>query len=217
MQTQKQIAQEPSLWLGDLHPLVEQLGSVDGLVTLSSVSASLQIKPVENFRTLREFLKNYHAQILLPLELPAIRDAFNHASHNELRELVALDQKLAAEPLMNNFAEASRRVGQSQLQRLRPLRDSRFVQRYLAAVENGEAHGWHTLIYGMTLAVYSLPLRQGMHRYAVETMRGFIHAAGRSLHFSEAKAARLLEELCEDAPAAVETLLAQTADFADSK
>lgn len=207
MQTQKQIAQEPSLWLGDLHPLVEQLGLVDGLVTLGTVSASLQIKPVENFRTLREFLKNYRAQILLPLELPAIRDAFNHASHNELRELVALDQKIAAEPLLNNFAEASRRVGQSQLQRLRPLRDSRFVQRYIAAVDAGEAHGWHTLIYGLTLAVYSLPLRQGMHRYAVETMRGFIHAAGRSLHFSETKAAKLLEELCTDAPEKIEALL----------
>ena len=209
MRTQKQIAQEPSLWLGDFHPLVEQLGSVDGLVTLGTVSASLQIKPVENFRTLRDFLKNYHAQILLPLELPAIRDAFNHASHNEIRELVALDQKIGDEPLLKNFAEASSRVGQSQLQRLRPLRDSRFVQRYLAAVENGEAHGWHTLIYGLTLAVYSLPLRQGMHRYAVETMRGFIHAAGRSLHFSETKAAKLLEELCQDAPEKIEGLLSQ--------
>ncbi len=217
MLTQKQIAQEPSLWLGDFHPLVEQLGLVDGLVTLGTVSASLQIKPVENFRTLREFLKNYHSQILLPLELPAIRDAFNHASHNELRELVALDQKIAAEPLLKNFTEASRRVGESQLQRLRPLRDQRFVQRYLAAVESGEAQGWHTLIYGVTLAVYSLPLRQGMHRYAIETMRGFIHAAGRSLHFSETKAATLLEELCEDAPAAIETLLVQTPDCADSK
>lgn len=209
MQTQKQIAQEPSLWLGDFHPLVEQLGSVDGLVTLGTVSASLQIKPVEDFRTLREFLKNYHAQVLLPLELPAIRDAFQHASHNELRELVALDQQIASEPLLNNFSKASRRIGASQLQRLRPLRDQRFVQRYLAAVENGEAHGWHTLIYGVTLAVYSLPLRQGMHRYAIETMRGFIHAAGRSLHFSETKAAKLLEELCEDAPQEIEGLLAR--------
>ena len=210
MRTQKQIAQEPSLWLGDFHPLVEQLGLVDGLVTLGTVSASLQIKPVEDFKTLREFLKNYHAQILLPLELPAIRDGFKHASHNELRELVALDQQIAGEPLLKNFAESSRRVGECQLQRLRPLRDSRFVQRYLAAVENGEAHGWHTLIYGVTLAVYSLPLRQGMHRYAIETMRGFIHAAGRSLHFSETKAAKLLEELCEDAPEKIESLLSQT-------
>jgi urease accessory protein len=217
MQTQKQIAQEPSLWLGDFHPLVEQLGLVDGLVTLETVSASLQIKRVEDFKTLQEFLKNYQSQILLPLELPAIRDAFNHASHNELRELIAFDQKTAGEPLLKNFAEASQRVGESQLQRLRPLRDQRLVQRYIAAVESGEAHGWHTLVYGMTLAVYSLPLRQGMHRYAVETMRGFIHAAGRSLHFSELKAAKLLEELCNDAPVKIENLLSATVDYAELK
>jgi len=209
MLTQKRIAQEPSLWLGDLHPLVEQLGSVDGLVALSSVSASLKLKPVEDFATLRDFLENYRAHMLLPLELPAIQQAFNHASRNELRELVALDKEISVEPLLKNFSKASCRIGKSQLQRLRPLRDNRFVQRYLTAVEAGEAHGWHTLIYGLTLAVYSLPLRQGMQRYAVETMRGFIHAAGRSLHFSETKAQGLLEELCEDAPEKIESLLAQ--------
>lgn len=205
------------MWLGDFHPLVEQLGLVDGLVTLGTVSASLQIKPVMDFKTLREFLSEYHSKILQPLELPAIRDAFNHASHHEVRELVALDQQIASEPLLKNFADASSRVGQSHLQRLRPLRDSRFVQRYIAAVEAGQARGWHTLVYGVTLAVYSLPLRQGMQRYAVETIRGFIHAAGRSLHFSETKAAKLLEELCADAPERIDALLGATADFAVSK
>jgi len=54
-----------------------------------------------------------------------------------------------------------RRVGQSQLKRFRSLRDHRLVQRYLKAVGEGRAHGWHTLVYGITLSVYSLPLIQG--------------------------------------------------------
>jgi len=195
--------------LGDLHPLVEQLGSVDGLFTLAGASDSLQLGHVDNLPALRVFLQNYHARILRPLEMPAIRQAFFHASRNELRELIAFDQQLAAEPILQNFASASRRVGQAQLQRLRPLRDQRLVQRYLAAVEQGGAHGWHTLVYGMTLAVYSLPLRQGLLGYAHQTTRGFIQSASRSLRLSKASSRTLFEELCADLPAAVESLLAE--------
>lgn len=194
--------------LGDLHPLVEQLGSLDGLVTLNGASDSLQVREVKSLPALRNFLQEYHAKILSPLELPAIQHAFSHASRNELRELVALDKRLAGESLLQNFAAASRRVGQGQLQRLRPLRDLRIVQRYLAAVDSGEAHGWHTLVYGLTLAVYSLPLRQGLLGYAHQTTRGFIQSAARSLKFSEKASRDLLQELCAPFPAAVDSLLA---------
>ena len=61
-----------------------------------------------------------------------------------------------------------------------PLRDERVVQRYLAAVESGEAHGWHTLVYGLTLVVYSLPLRQGLLGYAHQNHARF-HSRGGTL------------------------------------
>jgi urease accessory protein UreF len=91
---------------------------------------------------------------------------------------------------------------------LRPLRDERIVQRYLQALADGEAHGWHTLVYGMTLVVYSLPLRQGLLGFAQQTMRGFIHSAARSCNATEAGCRALFHELCEPLPAAVESLLA---------
>ena len=44
MVTQTQLAlNDAADWLGDWHPLAEQLGSADGLVTLGSVSASLRL------------------------------------------------------------------------------------------------------------------------------------------------------------------------------
>jgi urease accessory protein UreF len=198
-------------WLGDWHPLAEQLGSADGLVELGSVSSLLQLPPVNNIPSLRKFLGQYQLCILLPLELPAIEAAHGHATRNEVRELVALDQELAAESVLQNFAGPSRRVGQAQLQKLRPLRDQRVVQRYLAAVENGEAHGWHTLVYGLTLAIYSLPLRQGLLGYAHQTMRGFIYSAARMLALSERACRQLFDELCADLPLAIEEQLKERA------
>ena len=202
-----ELAQDAAEWLGDAHPLVEQLGSADGLVSLHALAGSLASRPVTSLSALGDFLRRYHEQILLPRELPAIRDAHAHAACGHCRELIALDQQLSREPALQDFASASHRVGQAQLQMLRPLRDERTVQRYLHAVENGEARGWHTLVYGLTLVVYSLPLRQGLLGYAQQTTRGFIHAAARSLDVTEASCRELFDEVCEPLPAAVELLI----------
>jgi urease accessory protein UreF len=196
-------------WLGDWHPLAEQLGSADGLVALSSVSAELQLPPVQDVASLRRFLAVYQTGILVPIELPAIQAAHDHTEANEVRELIAFDQRLSAEPHLRMFASPSQRVGRSQLQKLRPLRDSRPVQRYLEAVLSGQANGWHTLVYGLTLAIYSLPLRQGLLGYAHQTTRSFIYSAARMLGLSERECRDLFDDFASSLPAVVEGLLAQ--------
>ncbi len=154
MITRKQVAlNDAADWLGDWHPLAEQLGSADGLIALGSATSLLEIPHVRDVGSLKEFLRVYHSRILFPFELPAIRAAHAHAASNQLRELVALDRDMLHPDLLRVFASASSRVGRTQLQKLRPLRDDRFVQRYLHAVENGEAYGWHTLVYGVTLVI----------------------------------------------------------------
>jgi len=208
MVLQNQLAlSDAAEWLGDWHPLAEQLGSTNGLVSLCSASALLCLKPVQDLPSLRKFLCHYQTQILLPFELPAIQCAHAHAARHEVRELVALDQQLAGETVLRHFASASRRVGQWHVRKLRPLRDDRVVQRYLQAVESGRAHGWHTLVYGLTLAIYSLPLRQGLLGYAHQTTRGFIYAASRTLRLSEQQCRGLFDELCADLPGALKVLL----------
>ncbi len=199
MMPQSQLASgEAAGWLGDWHPLAEQLGSADGLVALRSLSASLRTPPILDRAGLHAFLRAYHERILRPVELPAIQTAHAHVARHELRELIVFDQQLAGETALQEFAAASRRIGQYQLQKLRPLRDERIVQRYLHAVEAGEANAWHTLVYGLTLAVYSLPLRQGLAGYACHMTRGFIHAAARPLRLSERDSRTLVEDLCGD-------------------
>jgi urease accessory protein UreF len=202
---------EPAEWLGDWHPLVEQLGSTNGLAALSEVSASVRVAPVQDLTSLRNFLATYQTQILLPHELPAIQRAFDHTLRHEVRELIEFDRELTNESALKFFAEASRRIGQTELLKLRPLRDERIVKRYLDAVDRREANAWHTLVYGLTLALYSLPLRQGLLGYGYQTTRGFIYAAARPLRLSEKDCRALLEQLCGDLPGAVEELIAQRA------
>src|SRR6185295_8378025 len=97
-------ASDPTEWLGDLHPLAEQLGSTEGLVCLASVSALLQLGPVNSISSLRRFLRDYQQRILFPFELPAIESAYEHAVSNETRELIALDSRLVSKNLSGDFA-----------------------------------------------------------------------------------------------------------------
>ena len=211
MVNQTQLAQNEAVeWLGDWHPLAEQLGCADGLVALGAMTAELRLTPVDNLPSLRQFLRSYQAQILVPLELPMIRLAHAHAARREVRELGRPGSpnwraSLACSP----SPPPAGGVGRSQLQKLRPLRDERLVQRYLRAVESGEAHGWHTLVYGLTLAVYSLPLRQGLLGYAHHTTRGFIYAAMRALRLSARQHNGLFDRLCADLPRAVDGVLTE--------
>jgi urease accessory protein UreF len=164
---------------------------------------------VDSVSSLVTFLETYQSQILIPHELPAIQRAYRHASRNETRELVAFDQELANEPALKLFASASRRVGQAQLKRLRPLRDHRLLQRYLRTMDDGVANAWHTLVYGLTLSVYSLPVLQGLTSYEKQTLLGFMHAVSRTLRLSEADCRNLLDQLSPSLPNATEPILGE--------
>ena len=191
--------------------LAERIGSAERLV-----APGLAVLPraclVTDRASLGRFLREYQSQILIPLELPAICRAHGHAARYEIRELIELDRQLANEPLLQDFATASQRVGKTQLKRLRPLRDQRLVQRYLGAVQAGQAHAWHTLVYGVILWLYSLPLRQGLLSYAHQSTRGFVDSVACRLAFSEADCRSLTEELNAALPAAVNAVLHGTAE-----
>lgn len=184
--------------LGEISALLRQLGSpMAGAACPNPLTGGI----LEGVPARREFLEIYLARILLPLELPAIAEACGHALRGELRELIAQDQRLQAPLRLTPFAGPSQIIGRLQLARMRPLRDDRVVQRYLDAVESGRAFGWHTIMYGLTLAVYSLPLRQGLLFYAQQTLAGLAAAA-------ESELAGALDELMNRVPPAVEASLA---------
>ena len=190
--------------LGELRALLDQLGTADDIHL-----EALSHPEVASWDLFRGFIATFKSKVLYEHELPAIYRAYRHARANEGRELIELDQQLAesAKP----FAEASRRIGQLQLQWLTPLRGERVVAKYYAALQKGQAQGWHTLVYGLTLAVYSIPARQGLVGYATQILRRYIDAAGRTFSVQEPDRTELLEELCADLPQRVDAVLSEKA------
>lgn len=191
--------------LGDLTGLLEQVGRPPELIALAP---SLNPKLIRDTATLEKFLQAYAQRLLLPIELPAIARAWTHASRSETRELIALDQELTTEPLLTFFATPSREIGQFQLANLRPMRDQRVVQRYLNAVDSAQAQGWHTLVFGLTLFIYSVPLRQGLCHYAEQTMFALADIAARRAGLNPVECRHIAAKVLSSLPTAIEKTLA---------
>jgi urease accessory protein UreF len=195
---------------GTVSALLEQLGSMEELVNITAAGALLQSASITNLQELAVFIETYFEQLLVPLELPLIYKSWHHATHHQCRELIALDHSIAEQIVLPQFAAASQRVGRIHLNAMGSMRGERLVQRYLAAVEAGEAHGWHTVVYGITLALYSLPVRQGLMHYAYRTMGGFVQAAAKSLDLTQRDCRDIVLAACEDLPQAIEVTLTPT-------
>lgn len=189
--------------LGDLRALAEHLGHP---ADAAATPLPLSLAAVNSPARLRQFLGNFGRQILASREWPLIVRSHDLARRGMARELVALDLEWTATASTLGFAEASFRVGRRQLSRLRPLKDQRVIGKYLAAVEAGEAWGWHPVVYGLVLAVFNLPLRQGLMNYATQTLGGFTDAAVLAHRLNEAECAAVLAEFAGTLPAALPPL-----------
>ena len=100
------------------------------------------------------------------IELPAITAAWRHAAAGETRELANLDNTLAGNPEFKGETQASVKLGTRFLQTLLPLRDQRVLKRHAAAVEQGHTAGTHPVVFGLMLAIFSIPPRQALLDYA---------------------------------------------------
>lgn len=197
--------QDATELLGEYPALLRRLGPGDDVSV--PAPASLWHAPLRTVPELSAFIRRYHAEILAPLELPAIARAAEHTRRNEGRELIALDQSLDREAALRDFADASRRVGRGQLRRLRPLRDHRVLQKYLAASDDGLVRPWHTVVYGVTLGLYAIPLRQGLMGYVERTLGAWVELVRDARRLPALECSGLLEALLPETRVVVEAAL----------
>ena len=197
---------DPVMPDGDAGELLHAVGTAEALPGLTAVLTGERPR-LNSPDGLRHFLHGYLHEILLPVELPAVLTAWEAAGEGHFRDLVRLDRRLCDEPCLQSFRAASCAVGRRQLNKLRPLRDQRFLQRYREAVEHGEASAWHTTVYGLTLSLYSLPLRNGLQHLATRTLAGFAMNAATDFGLRLRDCENELRNLVANLPGQVNTVL----------
>ena len=168
----------------DLSMLCHRLGEV---VPGRVMAPSMRFEKVKDTDSFLRFSEQYMRYALIPIELPAIVTASEFASRNALHELYLLDKQLGSEPHMKMFEQASLALGRNQLRKLRGMRDVRLLSRYRSSVLEGDAHGWHMLVYGIVLHLFSIPIRQGLAKYQTQVLLGFAQSACQSLQWSQSE------------------------------
>jgi urease accessory protein UreF len=205
--TQTATMAEATECLGEYPSLLTAIGPGADEAAGIAAPATMWRERLDSPEALAGFLARYQSEILVPVELPAILRAHGHTQRNEGRELIAFDGELILDQRLKDFAAASRRVGRSQLRRLRPVKHNRVVQRYLAASDESLVHNWHTIVFGMTLALYSLPLRQGLVHYAEKTLAGFVASVQLSRGLKASTCDEVLHRALAEVPSATNKLI----------
>lgn len=194
-------------WLGDWHPLMRQIAPGEGIAQPDPSASPRSNAPLVDAPSLYTFLLHYKDTVLLPFELPAVRQAYEHTVRHEMKELVALDRTLAQQEWLSAYGKDSRAAGRLHLERLEPLRDQRGVRRYMKAVNEGRANGWHLLVAGVALGLYSIPLRQGLLDYALHTFWNVAGQAAPEIGLTSDDCALLVNELSRDLPQRIQSLI----------
>lgn len=205
----KQHVPPPAEIAGDPGALLSRLGAPKETGVEAPLVAGVPKgrRAIHTVADLKEFLCLYRDQVLLGIEVPAILRAARHTELFEPRELIALDQELSANPLLNEWSESSWFIGRSQLRQLSGFKDNRLLQRYSEAVKTDRAKGWHMVVFGVTLATYSLPHRPALRQYALDTLRGFVHGPSCPIPFESGAAEKLILEITACLPESLNRIL----------
>ncbi len=172
----KAASPDNSAILSEVSALAERIGASRASSVWSSEPDSM---PISTLEALKSWVGHYRQTVLAQQEWPVVLEAWHLTRNGKSRDLIRLDKNCDRWMSAMPFSEASRAVGQRQLGRLRALRDQRIILRYLEAIEAGYANGWHPVVYGLYLAVFSLPLRQGLVNFGAQTMRGMVRGVCR--------------------------------------
>ena len=191
------------------HPYEAQLDALEDVLGADHVAGALGMGPLTSADELAVALERYRTTLLEPIELPTLTNARRLASLGRTKELIALDQDfLGNHPEWLPLAAGSLRFGRDYLSRLRPLRDERVVQRMLEAVQAGKTPGHHLIVFGLTMAVYSIPARQGLADYAQFALNALIATKARKLRLTQDDRDTLFSHSQSRLPEAIDRMVA---------
>ena len=191
------------------HPSEAQLDALEDVLGADLVADALGMGPLTSADELAVALERYRTTLLEPIELPTLTKAQRLASRGRTKELIALDQDfLGNHPEWLPLSTGSTRFGRDYLSRLRPLRDERVVQRMLEAVQAGKTPGHHHIVFGLPMAIYAIPERQGLADYAQGALAAVIASAAGKLDLTQEDRAELLAPSQAHLPSAISRMVA---------
>ena len=191
------------------HPYEAQLDALETVLCTDTITQALGLAPLQSIADLEIMLERYRTTLLEPIELPAITHSSRLSARGHADELIALDQDFAGmHPEWLLLMPASTRMGSDYLNRLRPLQDERVVQKFIESVKYNRSPGHHLMVFGLTMAVFSIARRQGLAEYAQFALEAVVSTAAGKLKITQEERATILARAQTHLPQALNRMVA---------
>lgn len=107
------------------------------------------------------------SRLVFGWELPAVRKTMDFLRTGE-GSFLDLDQSMTQFDWPDRVRELNHSIARKQLAIFKPLSDCRWWGRYSQWIEDGCAHGWQSIVYGLFYHTYSIPVTQALSHYATQ-------------------------------------------------
>ena len=197
------------------HPYEAQLDALESIFCVDILTQAVGASTPNSTLELRLLIEGYLTKVLETIELPAIVRAHHEATHGRGLELIELDQLFAGRhPEWLLLTPASTRIGHDYLNRLRPLKDERIVQKLIEAVHLGHTPGYHLTVFGLTMAVFSIAPRKGLADYAQAALEAVVATASGRFNLTQLDRKALLAPSRATLPKAISRMVASVSSRA---
>lgn len=150
---------------------------------------------VSNSNDLCALLKTYLNSQFAKGELIALRVANVAAINEDLRTVMAADQRLNAVSLTAEFRKSSQLVGKRLLQLQCDLRDDTFLSKFTELVNSEKAYGTHAVVLGIVTGREGIPAYEACLMASHSFMTEMLGAAQRLLQLGHTEVQQILDNL----------------------
>ncbi|WP_338875822.1 urease accessory protein UreF [Spirosoma sp. SC4-14] len=130
---------------------------IGGYAHSAGLETYVQAGVVHDAATARAFITEMLSRNLFYTDAALVSLAFDAATHNDLNELLQLDDECTAVKLPREMRQASQKLGMRLLKIFQPLCSSLLADQYRNAIRAQQATGHYCLLFGIYASVLQIP------------------------------------------------------------
>ncbi len=197
-------------WLGRLLQVNDSAFPTGSYAHSYGFEQIVRLGLVHDAESMRQHIELHLWPMLIHFELPVVRFAQEAALGDDLPGLLELDACVDATKSPRELREASRATGRRRLDALLQTGPSPNLTSFARAIEEGQAQGHHTIVYGVGLA--TTPPRALLTSWAFQSLSAVCLSAPKILRIGQNAAQRVLTHSLTALEANIEDSLAIARD-----
>jgi len=177
-------------WLARLLQVNDSAFPTGGYAHSYGFEQIVRVGLVSEAESMAHFLESHLWPMLIHFELPVVRFAQETALAGDKDGLIDLDCCVDATKTARELREASRATGRRRLHAFCETDPSHILQTFSRHVEEGRAHGHHSVVYGIGLA--SFPRQALLTSWAFQSLSAVCLSAPKLFRIGQDAAQRVL-------------------------